>query len=176
MWDLTDIELLTTQVWQEMEPPVESTELTPSSELSTLSNAEQQELFEIIQKLEQAQAKREASFNCLLRQPLTTSPQCKHPSEILPQTNWEKLNQDQLLCWVQVAIESYRQNWSLGKTIAAWQKCWDFDAHAHLQVDAELIDLSSSALNKPELLELALAVLNRATEVGQVWQEVESCQ
>ena len=63
--DLTDLELLASQVWQEMEPPAESTGVVPSSELSTLSNAEQQELFEIIQKLKLAQAKREASFNSL---------------------------------------------------------------------------------------------------------------
>ena len=163
--DLTDIELLTSQVWQEMESPAESTEVTPSSDLATLSTAQRQKLKETIQEIERLQAKRKALVNSLPRLPLASSPQCKQPSEILPQQDWEHLTQDQLLSWVQVAIELYRQNWSLGKTISAWQKLWDFDAHSHLQVDAELIDLCASALSKPELLELAVAVLNRATEV-----------
>ena len=95
----------------------------------------------------------------------TSNPPCvRQPWEILPQQKWEQLSQEQLLCWVQVAIESYRQNWDLLKTMATWKKLWDFDAHAHLQVDAELINSDTIALTKPQLLELASSLINRAFE------------
>ena len=150
--DLTDLELLTSLVWQEMEPPAESTGvISPSSDLTTLSNAERQKLKETIQELERLQAKRKALVNSLPPLPLATSPQCKHPSSILPQQEWEKLNQDQLLSWVQVAISSFRQGWSL------WETMLEYEAYDYLGFDDDQLMLS-----KVELLEIATWALNRA--------------
>ena len=149
--DLTDLELLTSLVLQEMESPESTGVINPSSDLTTLSNSERQKLKETIQELERLQAKRKAMVNCLPRQPLATSPQYKHPSEILPQQNWEKLNQDQLLSWVQVAISSFRQGWSL------WETMLEYEAYDYLGFDDDELMLS-----KVELLEIATWALNRA--------------
>ena len=75
----------------------------------------------------------------------------KHPSEILPQQNWEHLTQDQLLSWAQVAIESFRQDWSL------WETMLEFDANEYLEFDDDELRLS-----KVELLEIATWAVNRA--------------
>lgn len=80
----------------------------------------------------------------------------KHPSDILPQQDWEKLTQDQLLAWAQVAIESFRQDWSL------WETMLEYDANEYLDFDDDELGLS-----KAELLEIARWALNRAMEVNQ---------
>ena len=65
--DLSEIELLAGQVWQELES-AESTEVaatSPQSERSTFLESAQQELKGILEGLEEARAKRIASGNAL---------------------------------------------------------------------------------------------------------------
>ena len=149
---------------QTSNPPTEVTAASTESELSTFSHSEQQKLREILQGLEAARAERIESGNALqaLKQKASTQPNVRQPWEILPQQKWEQLNQEELLCWVQVLTESRRQNCSPLEIIETWKKLCKFDTHAHLKVDAELMNSDTLALTKVELLELASGVLSLA--------------
>lgn len=78
-------------------------------------------------------------------------PSCRHPKEILPRVNWEQLTQDQLLGWALVAIESYRQDWSL------WSTMLEYNLQDDLGFDDDELMLS-----KRELLFLATWTVHRA--------------
>ena len=86
-------------------------------------------------------------------------PSCSHPQAILSQVDWEQLTQDQLLGWALVAIESYRQDWSL------WRTMLEYNLQDDLGFDDDELMLS-----KRELLSLAAWTVQRAINLSEALQ------
>lgn len=77
----------------------------------------------------------------------------RHPVMMLPQQDWQRMSENQMLTWSQITIETYRDNeWSLWQTICKY----DDELSDYLNFTDENL-----LLPRAELLEIAAWTINR---------------